>query len=186
MTLLEVASTLLARRPTCYTTPTMPTELGPQPERKVMNQPEQTGDLKRPDQEKPREQRETAREKERKEPGKAAETGQKRSFNPLRRTPPPIPATRDEITVKVEKILEENIGDVYRELSPTAKEAFKIKGEQTSRAIREILASGKSQVEKIFTLIFEWLKILPGVNRFFLEQEAKIKTDRLMKLVNKE
>jgi hypothetical protein len=28
----------------------------------------------------------------------------------------------------------------------------------------------------------QWLKLLPGVNRFFLEQEAKIKTDRIIHL----
>jgi len=27
-----------------------------------------------------------------------------------------------------------------------------------------------------------WLKLIPGVNKFFLEQEAKIKTDEVLKL----
>jgi len=31
----------------------------------------------------------------------------------------------------------------------------------------------------------DWLKILPGVNKFFLEQEAKIKTDKILALKNK-
>jgi hypothetical protein len=35
-------------------------------------------------------------------------------------------------------------------------------------------------VKKILALIRDWLKLIPGVNRFFLEQEAKIKTDKIL------
>ena len=41
------------------------------------------------------------------------------------------------------------------------------------------------KAKKIFQLILEWLKLLPGINRFFLEQEAKIKTDRIIHLNQK-
>ena len=38
------------------------------------------------------------------------------------------------------------------------------------------------KIKKIFELLLQWLKLLPGVNKFFLEQEAKIKVDQIMSL----
>ena len=40
----------------------------------------------------------------------------------------------------------------------------------------------KVKVKEIVKLIIEWLKIIPGASRYFLEQEAKIKTDKILKL----
>ncbi|MBI2444017.1 MAG: hypothetical protein HYV42_02115 [Candidatus Magasanikbacteria bacterium] len=100
----------------------------------------------------------------------------------LRKTPPALPKTRDEVTVRIEKILEEGVGDAFARLSPVAKEEFKLKGEETARAIRTLLQATHVKVKKIFRLILAWLKMLPGINRFFLEQEAKIKTDKIIAL----
>jgi hypothetical protein len=91
-----------------------------------------------------------------------------------------IPVKRDEMTLTIEKILEEGIGDSYQRLSPVAKQEFKIKGEEVAIKIRDLMSATHIKAKKIFKLIFEWLKLLPGVNRFFLEQEAKIKTDRIV------
>jgi len=33
----------------------------------------------------------------------------------------------------------------------------------------------------IMELVLEWLRMIPKVNKYFLEQEAKIKTDRIVK-----
>ncbi|MBI5729084.1 MAG: hypothetical protein HY983_02495 [Candidatus Magasanikbacteria bacterium] len=101
----------------------------------------------------------------------------------LKRKPAsPVPSPRDPVTARIEKILEDGVGDAYNRLSPIAKQEFKLKGEQTAVKIRELLQSTRVKVKKIFQLILEWLKLLPGINRFFLEQEAKIKTDRIISL----
>lgn len=101
----------------------------------------------------------------------------------VRRKPaPPVPSPRDPVTVRIEKILEDGVGDAYNRLSPIAKQEFKLKGEQTANKIRDLLKSTHVKVKKVFQLILEWLKLLPGINRFFLEQEAKIKTDRIISL----
>lgn len=92
---------------------------------------------------------------------------------------------RDEMAVKVERIMEEGLKDSFSRLSPVAQQEFKLKGEQTAVKIRELLKSAHVQAKKIFRLILEWLKMLPGINRFFLEQEAKIKTDRIIALKRK-
>jgi len=104
----------------------------------------------------------------------------------VRRGQTPIPTFKDEIAVKVEKILEEGLSEAYSRLSPVAKQEFKIKGEETAEKITEMLKSTHVKVKKILNLIFEWLKLLPGVNKFFLEQEAKIKADRIIEIKNQE
>ena len=105
------------------------------------------------------------------------------TFPKIRKTYTPPP--RDEMAVKVEKILEEGLKDSFSRMSPVAQQEFKLKGEQTAVKIRELLKSAHVQAKKIFRLILELLKMLPGINRFFLEQEAKIKTDRIIALKNK-
>ena len=89
---------------------------------------------------------------------------------------------RDEVTVKIEKIMEEGLGDAYERLSPIAKQEFKLKGEQTALKIRELLKKTHVKAKKILRLILDWLKILPGINHFFVEQEAKIKTERIIRI----
>ncbi len=95
---------------------------------------------------------------------------------------PIIPVTRDPVSIKVEKILEEGLGDAYSRLSPIAQQEFKLRGEDTAQKIALLLKSTHVKVKKIFKLILEWLRMLPGINRFFLEQEAKIKADRILSL----
>ena len=97
-----------------------------------------------------------------------------------------IPQVRDELTLKIEKILEEGLDESFQRLSPIAKQEFKVKGEQTAIKIRDLMKSTRVKVKKILKLILEWLRILPGVNRFFLEQEAKIKADKIIALKNKQ
>jgi len=102
-----------------------------------------------------------------------------------KRLSPVIPKVKDPIMIKVEKIMEEGLRESYDKLSPIAKQEFKIKGEETAEKINQLLKKTHIEVKKIFALIFEWLKIIPGVNYFFLEQEAKIKTDKILALKNR-
>ncbi len=94
----------------------------------------------------------------------------------------PVPQVQDPVVTRIEKILESGLADQYVKLSPVAKQEFKIKGEETAIKIKELLQDTHIKVKKILLLIIEWLKILPGLNKFFLEQEAKIKTDNLVEL----
>jgi hypothetical protein len=83
---------------------------------------------------------------------------------------------------QIEKILEKNLEDVYLNMPPAKQREFKIAGEQAARAINTLLNQAKTGLKKIIDLIKKWLLIIPGVNKFFLEQEAKIKTDEIIKL----
>jgi hypothetical protein len=93
-----------------------------------------------------------------------------------------MPQVRDPLTVRVETIMSEGFRDTYQELSPVQKEQFKIKGEETALKIRSLLRGTNVKVRKIFQLLIEWLVTLPGINRFYLEQEAKIKADKIIGL----
>jgi len=96
--------------------------------------------------------------------------------------PPPAAPPKSALLLDIERILEEDLGEIYFKMPPALQKEFKRKGEETAFKIEQLFKKAKATVRKILKLIREWLKIIPGVNKFFLEQEAKIKTDRLMKL----
>ncbi len=96
---------------------------------------------------------------------------------------PQAPAPKDEAIIEVEKILEDGIGPFYASLPAEAKPLFKKRGEEAATEIAEMVRTVKVRVKRVLELIYIWLKTIPGVNKFFLEQEAKIKTDRIVELV---
>ena len=103
-------------------------------------------------------------------------------------SPPPVPAaafSKDRLTTEIEEILEDDLKDLYLAMPKDKQAMFKIKGEETMSLVNQLVRTAHVNAKKIFQLIRAWLKIIPGVNRFFLEQEAKIKTDKIL-LVSEE
>lgn len=96
---------------------------------------------------------------------------------------PSLPKT--PMVQKIEGILEQDLEDLYQDLSEAEKVIFKRKGEETASVIAQILQGAKIRAKQLFDTIIAWLKYLPGVSASYLVQEAKIKTDQLMKLVKK-
>ncbi len=83
---------------------------------------------------------------------------------------------------RIEKIMEEGLEEVYLKMTPSQQKVFKEEGEKTVSKIEKILNAAKVKIKAIIKLIRDWLLLIPGVNRFFLEQEAKIKCDKILKL----
>ncbi|MEA3463595.1 MAG: hypothetical protein U9R14_00735 [Patescibacteria group bacterium] len=83
---------------------------------------------------------------------------------------------------QIESILSNGLDDLYIKMPADKQQEFKAVGEQTARKINNLLNQAKVRVKKIIGLIRKWLLIIPGVNKFFLEQEAKIKADEVMRL----
>lgn len=83
---------------------------------------------------------------------------------------------------EIEKILEAGLQDIYLSLPPEKQREFKMEGEKTTREINVLLDKTKINIGKIIALIRRWLLVIPGINKFFLEQEAKIKADEIVKL----
>lgn len=97
-------------------------------------------------------------------------------------TPPTTPAVapKDPLIKKIESILEEDLADVYLSMNEKDRLKFKQKGDETTGKIKELLARAHVKAKEIVNLLIDWLKLIPGVNRFFLEQEAKIKADKIL------
>ena len=99
---------------------------------------------------------------------------------PMTASPQKSPLVRD-----IETALEEGLSELYTAMPPALQAEFKQKGEETTSKIITILQKGKDVAKKVFDAIVEWLKLIPGVNKFFLEQEAKIKTDKILNIKEK-
>jgi len=84
-----------------------------------------------------------------------------------------------EVTA-IENILASDLFDIYQNMPQEKKHEFKQKGESAAANIATLLVNMTVKVKEILRIITDWLKIIPGVNKFFLEQEAKIKTDQII------
>ena len=92
------------------------------------------------------------------------------------------PVVKDRLVQEIESIMESDLTDLFLKMSPQEQQLFKVKGEETIGKIKLLMNNAKKNADKIFSLIRDWLKMIPGVNRFFLEQEAKNKTDKILLL----
>ena len=87
---------------------------------------------------------------------------------------------KDEVMTKVQSILQEGLAPLYATLPPDAKLRFQTKGLEVSTSITDMVKHLKVNTKKVLLLIRDWLLTIPSVNKFFLEQEAKIKTDKIV------
>jgi hypothetical protein len=101
-------------------------------------------------------------------------------------SPAPRPLPKDVILIEVESILSENIAVLYKNLPAEKKQIFKNRGEQVATQINAMIKSGLLRIKKILELIREWLIIIPGINHFYLEQESKIKADKIQLMYERE
>ncbi len=95
---------------------------------------------------------------------------------------PQSESQKSETLEKIEDIMEEDLGEMYATLPDDRKQLFRAKGEETAKEIEGLMYKVKVKSKKMFKLMFSWMKIIPGVSKHFLEQEAKLKTDELMHL----
>lgn len=87
---------------------------------------------------------------------------------------------RAKMLKDVEGILSDGLGDLYKALPKDRQLIFRQKGEEIANKITDLIIYGKAKVKEIWKLVTDWLGGLPGMNKYFLEQEIKIKTDRVM------
>jgi len=94
-------------------------------------------------------------------------------------------AAKDPLTSEIEDIMSEDLAPMYARLSPEQKIIFKQEGERAAVKIRALLEHAKIKAKSIIEMLRKWLRLIPGVDRFFLEQEAKIKADKMLALHGK-
>lgn len=100
--------------------------------------------------------------------------------------PVTIVPIKDEVTVRVETVLEQDLKEAYARMSPADRRRFKAEGERVSREIVSMISRLKVHLSKVLKLLMGWLKLIPGANRFFVVQEAKLKADRILAIVEEE
>lgn len=99
--------------------------------------------------------------------------------------PPPLSDFQRQRRAAIDDILAAGLNEVFLQMKVSDQQAFQKKGEETVIKINELLSRAKLKVSKIIDLIRAWLKLIPGINKFFLEQEVKIKADKILKLKDK-
>lgn len=87
---------------------------------------------------------------------------------------------KDEVTKKIETLLEEGMKEVFQDMPPEAQARFQKKGEEVAEEIGVMVKGFKVKVKLVLELVRSWFLTIPGVNKYFLEQEAKIKTDSVL------
>ncbi len=87
---------------------------------------------------------------------------------------------RSGILKSVEDILADGLQELYRALPEDRKRVFKQKGEAIANTITDLVMRGAARVKEVWGMLRDWLGALPGINTYFIEQEIKIKTDRVM------
>lgn len=86
----------------------------------------------------------------------------------------------EQLVQQIENILAEDLGSFYQNLDSQQKVQFRQQGEETARQINTLLGQAKIKINQIIKLIINWLKMVPGLNKFFIEQSAKIKSDKIL------
>lgn len=82
----------------------------------------------------------------------------------------------------IESIMANGLEDLFLGLSPDKQLEFKKNGEETAEKINKLLDQAKVKIKKIVDLLKKWLSFLPGAGKFFIEQEAKIRADKITEL----
>lgn len=95
---------------------------------------------------------------------------------------PALLSYQEQRAQAIDTILSEGLNDIYLKMDPGSQRKFREGGEETVKKINVLMEKTKVKAGKIIDLIKAWLKMIPGVNRFFLEQEAKIKADKIMRI----
>lgn len=95
----------------------------------------------------------------------------------------PSPATLSGVTEqRLRRILSEDMAELITPLTLESRREFQAEGLKTVSKLEELLRRTHIQLRQVWKLLWDWLKRLPGVNRFFLEQEVKKKTEEIMEL----
>lgn len=96
--------------------------------------------------------------------------------------PAVIAVPPDKVAEDVQKILEDGLEEAIVTMPEDAKQRFLQKGKEIGTIVSDMVRHYKVEVKRVLSMLKEWLTAIPGINKFFLEKEAKIKTDRILEL----
>jgi len=102
--------------------------------------------------------------------------------NPAAIEPPTAARPVDPLVVSIETILSEDMNEHFRAMPSALQAKFRQKGDETVSKLAQMVSGAVIKAKEVLKLIVSWLKLIPGVNRYFLEQESKIKADKILEL----
>lgn len=92
----------------------------------------------------------------------------------------PAAPAKTETRKEIESILQDGLSDIYVRLTPAQQQEFTEKANETATIIEVLVTQFKATAREVLRLLRLWLSKVPGVNKYFVEQATKIKTDRIM------
>jgi hypothetical protein len=87
---------------------------------------------------------------------------------------------------EVDAVLEEGLATIYATLPRENQDQFRNTGKVLVQKIEVTINQSNLKLKRLIQWLRSWLKIIPGINRFFLEQELKIKSDKIMDIAERE
>lgn len=97
----------------------------------------------------------------------------------------PIAQPKTQARQDIANVLSEGLTQVYQGMTPQEQQAFRVAGEQAASQIEAMMKGFHATARAVLGIIRQWLRLIPRVNKYFLEQESKIKTDKMMSLQRK-
>ncbi len=89
-------------------------------------------------------------------------------------------SAEEERIAKIDHILIDDLEETINKLPENEQKKFREKEKEAALTINKLLQETKIQIKKIIETIRELLLMIPGVNKFFLEQESKLKADQIL------
>ena len=105
---------------------------------------------------------------------------------PAKEPPSPMPTEqevkameKDPVTIETEKILEDGLGSTYNALPEKVKPFFRQHGEHAAKTIADMIKRRSFDPAVALDLTTAWMQLVPKANKYYLEQESKLKIDEL-------
>lgn len=97
------------------------------------------------------------------------------------------PKVEDPKLKSIEKMLAKGLDSVFKDLQERGTaEAFKAKGEEIALTFRAWIVKKAFNEADVFEQVESWLKLIDGVNAYFLLQESKRKSDAITRYLQEE
>lgn len=93
--------------------------------------------------------------------------------------PSPLPQALER---EIQHILSEDIADLYKQLPQEQKTLVTQEGRVATNRIMDLLRETRVRLKELVSVLRQWLQRIPGLNRFFVEQEARIKATKILTL----
>lgn len=95
----------------------------------------------------------------------------------------PVVVEKTALREDIEAALsDEPLQRIYAGLPPAVQGRFRDEGSILAAWIETAITSGKLILKEVHRRIVAWLRIIPRVNHWYLQQEAKVKTDAIVAL----